>query len=657
MFVTEVIGDEYTRWKSGDVVIISSQTGSGKTFFVLNQLLPYLASQGRKLLYLTNRTALRDQIAISSRDNYSDYICQMNYQSFEEIDLGKTNGSEKAKQIRNSSVWILDEAHYFLSDASFNGNIRNSLGKIISYGKRKLLIFMTATPEYLFLSLCSLRYSILNISTPEISFLNLLTSPDYPCNTFFNHIPILQRLSRVDLLLKYKELLDREYWEALQLKDSAEDQQEYLKKINTYFYDCYERLFLNRFFPEAKENCKYYSTNQDYSYINPTYFKNLQQLCEKIMNTSEKWLIFVPSKQLGEEIRTSLIRLMIQDGSLDSEIDEDGIVIDPVVLITANSKRRHTPGLQSKYDDYAAYRNIVENETCINRITIATAVLDNGINIKDNAVRHIAILEMNQTSFLQMLGRRRVYPGEQISLYLWAKDLGEVKGYFNKSILQYIKFLAELKIASSYKNPQDLYNSHEWDNCTQFTKEYMVNGNIKYPFNHYVKEKEIRTLSELEKLWRLRLFEANPIALARLTYDYYRIAALLEQFKNYNVEEQEREKEVHWLKYQLSWLGFDYDEKKWIDYPEHYASQRQLEQDLSEYTGKLMPPEKVALFKQNLLKFARTNHPPLLKQSSKASISTANRLLTALGYSIEIKSTQHKRKTYWRFQIRHLNST
>lgn len=654
MFVSEAIGDEYTNWKLGDIVIIDSQTGSGKTFFVLNKLLPYMVKHNQNILYLTNRTALRDQISTLSKGDYSDYIFQMNYQFFEKISLSKSPLSEQAEQIQKCSVWVLDEAHYFLSDATFNENVMSSLSKIISYRNSKLLIFMTATPEYLFLSLYSLTYSPSNIYAPELQFLNFLTYPQYPCNTYFSHIPSLQRLSRVDTLLKYKELSDEDYWRAYKLGAEEERQQEYLGNIKSYFNDYYEKLYLNGFFPRAKKNCKYYSTDKNYSYICPIYFKSLQQLCTKIVSTNEKWLIFVSSKQLGEEIKSSLIRLMAQTGSLNNETDDEGVVIDPVVLITANSKKKHSFGLQSRYDDYAAYRNIVENETCLNRITIATAVLDNGINIKDDAVHHVAILEMNQTSFLQMLGRKRIRTGEHIFLYLWAKDLGEVKAYFNKSVLQYIKFLAELKIASSYEEPQASYNFHEWANCAQFVEDYMMNGNIKYPFNHYVRVKRIKTLTELDKLWHFRLYEANPVALARLTYDYYRMAALLERFKNYNMEEQKREKEVHWLKYQLFWLGLDYDGTKWIDYPEHCESQRQLEKDLEEYVGRLMPPEKLVLFKQNFLRFALTNHPPLLKQSSKVSISTANRLLSDLGYPVKIESVQYKRKTCWRFQYKHL---
>ena len=58
-YIAEKIGDNYQEWKNGDVVFISSPTGSGKTTFILKKLLPYLAEKGQRILYLVNRKALK----------------------------------------------------------------------------------------------------------------------------------------------------------------------------------------------------------------------------------------------------------------------------------------------------------------------------------------------------------------------------------------------------------------------------------------------------------------------------------------------------------------------------------------------------------------------------------------------------------------------
>lgn len=51
---------------------------------------------------------------------------------------------------------------------------------------------------------------------------------------------------------------------------------------------------------------------------------------------------------------------------------------------------------------------------------IATSVIDNGINIKDLAVKNIVIIADTKDEFLQMLGRKRKKENqEKIYLYLW----------------------------------------------------------------------------------------------------------------------------------------------------------------------------------------------------------------------------------------------
>ena len=62
LFISEKIRDEYLKWNNGDVVFITAPTGSGKTYFILNKLVSYVSSQGKKLLYLVNRRILKQQL-------------------------------------------------------------------------------------------------------------------------------------------------------------------------------------------------------------------------------------------------------------------------------------------------------------------------------------------------------------------------------------------------------------------------------------------------------------------------------------------------------------------------------------------------------------------------------------------------------------------
>ncbi len=68
-YLADRIGEQFKEWTSlkydnslGDTIFISSQTGSGKTHFILKVLLPYALSSGKKILYLVNRTVLKEQL-------------------------------------------------------------------------------------------------------------------------------------------------------------------------------------------------------------------------------------------------------------------------------------------------------------------------------------------------------------------------------------------------------------------------------------------------------------------------------------------------------------------------------------------------------------------------------------------------------------------
>ena len=71
-WISDLIGDTYKEWSMHEFntnkrafstqVFIQSETGTGKTSFILNVLLPYAEKNKRHILYLCNRTALEAQI-------------------------------------------------------------------------------------------------------------------------------------------------------------------------------------------------------------------------------------------------------------------------------------------------------------------------------------------------------------------------------------------------------------------------------------------------------------------------------------------------------------------------------------------------------------------------------------------------------------------
>lgn len=166
-YVTDVIGEEYKKWNKGDIIKIKTQTGSGKSYFIKNTLIPYIDEINNlkifnefKVLILTNRIALSRQtkndllkkynIQIPSNLKDLDDIKQiknitlMNYQSLNECIM-----NESSFNVNYYDYIICDEIQYIFED-SFTGNTELALNELIyKSNKESIKIFMSATMEQL----------------------------------------------------------------------------------------------------------------------------------------------------------------------------------------------------------------------------------------------------------------------------------------------------------------------------------------------------------------------------------------------------------------------------------------------------------------------------------------------------------------------------
>ena len=170
-WISDLIGDEFKEWEPG-LVAIEAMTGTGKTIFVLEHLIKWCADivytvmPPYRVLYLTNRSSLRDEIksvANAVRQGYlkedpemgctcviDDFqIVQiMNYQCLEKIIRENPEHGERfVKQFR---YVVCDEAQYFFGDAQFNENTIISYRAIMKASQHATVIAMTATPENMF---------------------------------------------------------------------------------------------------------------------------------------------------------------------------------------------------------------------------------------------------------------------------------------------------------------------------------------------------------------------------------------------------------------------------------------------------------------------------------------------------------------------------
>ena len=276
--------------------------------------------------------------------------------------------------------YIFDEAHYFVSDSLIRSETNFWCHQDFTQG---ISVFLTATPK------------------PLLCFLT--KSGDLPLSNEFYHI--FNMLStRKNLNKKYPDIHQSamtvlDWWrkmDNLQLKlpNRSALRDAYLTRMEhplDHYFTNLQRLYGN-----ASERSYYYRTEPDYSYIDASYFHNDADLLEQIkLTAADKWIIFVDSEKHGEAILETL--RLLSCGSAEF-ISKTRIESDPNVRFV--------------------YDMVVQTEKFPCRILISTSVMDCGCNIIDPEVKHMAIFCDNETTFLQMLGRKRVAESERLKLYI-----------------------------------------------------------------------------------------------------------------------------------------------------------------------------------------------------------------------------------------------
>ena len=246
-FIADKIGEEYKKWKRGDIIFLNAPTGSGKTRFILSALLPFAINARIKILYFVNRRILKSQLETiilneTSTEIYAqhgywgsnilDVITVRTYQELENRLKGK-NPERILDSMKNYGIVVCDECHYFYADSNFNTSTELSFDCIRKIFDDKIQIYMSATIE--------------NVET--------MIKGREPIFFFF-----------------------------------VGDSRNYVVQINPCRY-------------------KKYEIEADYSYVNMTYLENKDDLIQLICENKEsrdKWLIFVDSISFGEKLKKSL---------------------------------------------------------------------------------------------------------------------------------------------------------------------------------------------------------------------------------------------------------------------------------------------------------------------------------------------------------------
>lgn len=117
------------------------------------------------------------------------------------------------------------------------------------------------------------------------------------------------------------------------------------------------------------------------------------------MAPNDKAIVFVDSKDAGKQIFSGLKSRKLTAAYIDRE--------------ESNPKNLRL--------------NLLEGEKFNERVLITTSVLDSGINIVDNAVRHVVIFYTDRTQFIQALGRKRLKSEETVNVWAFVPSKKALK--------------------------------------------------------------------------------------------------------------------------------------------------------------------------------------------------------------------------------------
>lgn len=165
-WVSDAIGKEYKNWCNNDIILLNAQTGTGKSYFIKNQLMQYALEEHKQILYICNRINLKRQVKIDLAKmqgiDISDWdiekidkleqignITIVSYQKIQHHILNMKYGIQTKDDTDyfNFDYVVLDEIHYILADSTFNNKTIFFFEDFLKKYKNAVMIYMSATMD------------------------------------------------------------------------------------------------------------------------------------------------------------------------------------------------------------------------------------------------------------------------------------------------------------------------------------------------------------------------------------------------------------------------------------------------------------------------------------------------------------------------------
>lgn len=171
IYLSNLIPDRFINGLRFDTpLFIATQTGTGKTTFIFNNLVNLVSSRGKRILYLVPRSALKKKIKEEAKKNtiikdtrMAKYSCNvgdvdkylMPLAQEKEYDYGLIDilSYQEFYNYREKLAWdsydfvIFDEVHALMSDATFNAETELIFQEMLEKTENIKRIYISATPD------------------------------------------------------------------------------------------------------------------------------------------------------------------------------------------------------------------------------------------------------------------------------------------------------------------------------------------------------------------------------------------------------------------------------------------------------------------------------------------------------------------------------
>lgn len=395
MFIADSIGEDYLNWEPNSCIFIASPTGSGKTTFILEKLLLHAYKENKKILYLVNRTILKKQMEQAIQVlplELRSYISIELYQTIENEILNLTGQIEYPEFQQGYLMAIQDHVPaekqsaiqdnlLLLNKTVYRADGYNALKKYQDFPKNQEYEEYQEYERYKYVVCDEAHYFLMDSNYNTNTVLSYKFVKDF----FSNKIRIFMSAT-IDQIQKYIE---------------GDEKKGRFGCTPWYEYPYKPSVAATVL---AKKDI-IYNIERNYDYLDINIIFRREEIADLVVSGSEKWLIFVDSKEFGKKLKSDILKSLPEEDSRSPK--------EVVSFITSDY------ALDSESSEEVI--GIVNSSKQLAQVLIATSVLDNGINLKDIELRNVIIITDTETEFIQMLGRKRRDEG-RLKVYIYKQD-------------------------------------------------------------------------------------------------------------------------------------------------------------------------------------------------------------------------------------------